>query len=322
MPRSPRRPLRRLLSLPLVLLLAFTLAACGGGSGDEESGSSASSGLDSLTISGEVGSQPDVTFDGELKVDDIETEVVEEGDGEEVAAGDSVLTHIWIGNGFEQKEAFSTYDAQAPQLFTVDDKSLSEFFIKALEGQTIGSRVAVAASAETAFGEAGNTQLGIGNKDTVVAVVDLVAAVPDGPEGTEQKAPSWAPALKGDDAAPTGLDFAGTPKPDDSLQSASLVEGKGEEVQKGQTIVVNYLGQVYGGKKPFDESYSGQPTSFQIGVGGVVKGWDQTLVGAPVGSRVIMALPPDFGYGDQGNEQAGIKGTDTLYFVVDVLAAS
>ena len=196
---------------------------------------------------------------------------------------------------------------------------LSEFFIEGLEGQKVGSRVAVAASAETAFGEAGNAQLGIGNKDTVVAVIDLLTAVPEGPEGEEQDAPSWAPALQGDEAAPTGLDFAGTPKPGDSLQSAYLIEGEGEEVQKGQTIVVNYLGQVYGGKKPFDESYSAQPTSFQIGVGGVVKGWDQTLVGVPVGSRVIMAIPPELGYGEQGNPQAGIKGTDTLYFVVDVL---
>ncbi len=316
--------LRRLLPLPLALLLAATLVACGDDSSDGGSGGSgsSSSALDNLTIEGEVGSQPEVTFDGEVQADEVETEVVSEGDGEEVAAGDSVLTHIWIGNGVTEEKAFSTYDAETPQLFTVDEKMLSEFFIEGLEGQKVGSRVAVAASAETAFGEAGNAQLGIGNKDTVVAVIDLLTAVPEGPEGQEQDAPSWAPALQGDEAAPTGLDFAGTPKPGDSLKSAYLIEGEGEEVQKGQTIVVNYLGQVYGGKKPFDESYSAQPTSFQIGVGGVVKGWDQALVGVPVGSRVIMAIPPELGYGEQGNPQAGIKGTDTLYFVVDVLAAS
>lgn len=315
--------LRRLLPLPLALLLGATLVACGDDSGDGSgSGSDSGSALDSLTISGEVGSDPEVKFDGEVKADDVEVKVVEEGDGEEVAAGDSVLTHIWIGNGFEQEKAFSTYDAQAPQLFTVDDKMLSEFFIEALEGQTIGSRVAVTASSEKAFGEAGNSQLGIGNKDAVVAVLDLLSGVPEGPEGEEQPAPAWAPALTGDEQAPTGLDFAGTPKPGDSLRSAYLIEGEGDEVKKGQTIVVDYLGQVYGGQKPFDESYSAQPTSFQIGVGGVVKGWDETLVGAPVGSRVIMALPPEFGYGKEGNPQAGIKGGDTLYFVVDILAAT
>ena len=320
--------LRRLLPVPLVLLLGATLVACGGddsgeeGSGSESSSSSGSPALDSLTIEGEVGSSPEVTFDGEVQADDVEVEVVDEGDGDEVAAGDSVLTHIWIGNGFEQEKAFSTYDAETPQLFTVDEEMLSEFFIQGLEGQKIGSRVAVAASSETAFGEAGNAQLGIGNKDAVVAVIDLLSAVPDGPEGEEQDAPSWAPSLVGDESAPTGLDFAGTPKPDDQLRSDYLIEGEGDPVEKGQTIVVDYLGQVFDGKQPFDESFSAQPTSFQIGVGGVVKGWDETLVGAPVGSRVIMALPPKFGYGEKGNEQAGIKGTDTLYFVVDVLAAN
>jgi len=320
----PRPSLRRIVSLPLALLLGATLVACGDDSGDGDSGdgSGSGAGLDSLTISGEVGSEPEVKFDGELQADDIETEVVEEGDGEEVASGDSVLTHVWIGNGFEQSKAFSTYDAEKPQLFTVDEKMMSEFFIEAIEGQTIGSRVAVAASAEKAFGEAGNSQLGIGNKDAVVAVIDLLSTVPDGPEGQEQKAPSWAPGLQGDAEAPSALDFGGVPKPDGTLKSAYLVEGEGEKVAKGQTIVVDYLGQVYGGKKPFDESYSKQPTSFPIGVGGVVKGWDQTLVGVPVGSRVIMAIPPELGYGKQGNPQAGIKGTDTLYFVVDVLAAS
>jgi peptidylprolyl isomerase len=314
--------LRRLLLVPLALLLGATLVACGDDSGDGSSDSGSSNGLDSLTIEGEPGSEPEVTFDGEVTADEVESQVVEEGDGEEVEAGDSVLTHIWIGNGFEQEKAFSTYDAQTPQLFTVDEKMLSEFFVEGLEGHTIGSRVAVAASAETAFGEAGNAQLGIGNKDAVVAVIDLLADVPDGPDGKAQDAPSWAPALQGDEAAPTGLDFSGTPKPDGSLESAYLIEGEGEQVEKGQTIVVNYLGQVYGGKKPFDESFSAQPTSFQIGTGGVVKGWDQTLVGVPIGSRVIMAIPPKLGYGEQGNPQAGIKGTDTLYFVVDVLAAS
>ncbi|QBR91168.1 FKBP-type peptidyl-prolyl cis-trans isomerase [Nocardioides euryhalodurans] len=314
--------IRRILAPSLALLLGATLVACGDDPEGDSSSNTSGSGLADLSIEGEVGSNPEVTWDGELQADDVEVEVVTEGDGEEVEAGDSVLSHVWIGNGVTQQMAFSTYDAQTPQLFTVDEEMLSELFIQGLEGQTIGSRVAVAASAETAFGPAGNSQLGIGNKDTVVAVIDLLEQVPDGPEGAEQQAPTWAPSLVGDEEAPTGLDFSGTPKPDGELKSAYLIEGEGDAVEKGQTIVVDYLGQVYGGKKPFDESFSAQPTSFQIGVGAVVKGWDQTLVGAPVGSRVIMAIPPELGYGKQGNEGAGIKGTDTLYFVVDVLAAN
>ena len=302
----------------LAVLLGTALVACGG---DDSSGEQ-SAGLDQVTIEGDVGEQPKVDFGGKLDVSDLASEVVAEGDGEEIQSGDQVLAQIWLGNGFTQKKAFSTYDADQPQLLTVDEKQLSEFFLSGLEGQTIGSRVAVAAPAETAFGPQGNPQIGIGNKDTVLTVIDLLDSVPQGPDGTAERAPAWAPALEGSDDAPTGLDFSGTPEPDGTLKDAVLVKGSGEKVAKGQTIVVNYLGQVYGGKKPFDESYSQQPTSFPIGVGSVVKGWDQTLVGQTVGSRVMLAIPPELGYGPGGNKQAGIKGTDTLYFVVDILAAA
>jgi peptidylprolyl isomerase len=299
--------------------MGLALTSCGNDGGDE---AAAASEISNVSVSGDPGTAPEVTFDGEVKADEITSEVLTEGDGEEVESGDSVLSHIWIGNGFTKKKAYSTYDDKAPQLLTVDEKQLSKVFIEGFEGHTIGSRVLVAAPADEAFGDQGNPQLGIGNKDTVVIVIDLLSGVAEGPEGNSADAPAWAPTIVEKDGVPTGFDFKKTPAPNKKLRSATLIEGEGATVEKGQTIVVNYLGQTYGGKKPFDESYStGQPASFPIGTGGVIQGWDQTLVGTTVGSRVVMAIPPDLGYGEQGNPQAGIKGTDTLYFVVDVLAA-
>jgi len=52
----------------------------------------------------------------------------------------------------------------------------------------------------------------------------------------------------------------------------------------------------------------------------VIAGFDEGLVGQTVGSRVLLVIPPDKGYGPEGNPQAGIGGTDTLVFVVDLLA--
>ena len=70
----------------------------------------------------------------------------------------------------------------------------------------------------------------------------------------------------------------------------------------------------------FDNSYDrGQPLSFPIGVGMVISGWDQGLVGQRVGSRVLLSIPPEFGYGSRGVPQAGIGGEDTLVFVVDII---
>ncbi len=319
------RRFRRLSLVLLPLLLATALTACGSDDGgDSSSSTSGKSGLDAVTITGTPGEAIEVKWDGQMSADKLETEVLEEGDGAEVKADDQVFVHIWIGNGFTKEQSFSTYDQQKPELVTVDD-NLSPIFADALEGQKIGSRVGVTAPADLAFGESGNPQLGIGNKDTVLVVMDLISIndVLDGPEGDAKPAPSWAPELVEKDGAVTSLDFANAPKPNGKLRSATLIEGTGDVVQKTQTITVNYLGQVYGGKKPFDESYSkGAPASFAIGAGQVIPGWDKTLVGAKVGSRVLLAIPPKDGYGSKGNEGAGIKGTDTLYFVVDILGAS
>ncbi len=294
------RRIRRVLPLLLPAVLVLGLSGCGDDDGGGGSDSDSAAALDSVQIAGEFGSAPEVTFDGEVEAGEVTTKVVSEGDGAEVATGDQVLTHLWIGNGFTQRKSFSTYDAKKAELLTVDEKQLSGVFVEGLEGQTIGSRVAVAASAEEAFGPQGNPQLQIGNKDSVVVILDLLSTVADGPEGDAVKAPSWAPKLVEKDGTPTGFDFAGTPEPSSKLRSAPLIEGTGPVVEKGQTIAVNYLGQVYQGKKPFDESYSAQPTAFGIGVGQVVPGWDKSLVGVKVGSRMVLSIPPEDGYGEAG----------------------
>ena len=109
--------------------------------------------------------------------------------------------------------------------------------------------------------------------------------------------------------------------PPATLKSAVLRQGSGATVNKGDLLVADYLGQVWQGA-PFDNSYDRkQPSGFVIGTGKVIPGWDQVLVGAKVGSRVLMSIPPAQGYGPSGNQQAGIKGTDTLEFVVDIVAS-
>ena len=103
------------------------------------------------------------------------------------------------------------------------------------------------------------------------------------------------------------------------LHVSVLKEGTGPTVQSGREIEVNYHGQVWGGGI-FDSSFQrGAPTSFPIGVGMVIKGWDQGIVGKNVGSRLLISIPPEKGYGTNGNPRAGIAGTDTLVFVVDIV---
>ncbi len=302
------------------------LAACGSGSSDAEEGGAP---LSSVTIEGEQGKEPKVTFDGRLDGSKEETEVLVEGDGEEVADGDTVKANWWIGNGFTEEEAQTTWTkGGAPQSVELNDEVLP-FLREAVIGNQVGDRIVMLAGAEDAFGEGGRPDIGIGNRDAVLAVVDIlgrsetVPPVPplDGPQGEEKKPAGWAPELIEEDGVITGLDFSTAHKPTGKLIATTLVKGDGAKVESGQTLTVDYLGQVYNAEEPFDESYSKEPAEFPIGVGQVIPGWDERLVGRTVGSRVILEIPPADGYGEQGNEQAGIKGTDTLFFVVDILGA-
>lgn len=114
------------------------------------------------------------------------------------------------------------------------------------------------------------------------------------------------------------LSFPETPAPED-LGVEVLVQGDGEAVQSGDDIEVHYYGQIWSGRM-FDNSYDrGSSISFPIGVGAVIGGWDDGLVGQLVGSRVLLSIPPHLGYGPGGMPRAGIGGEDTLVFVVDIL---
>lgn len=126
------------------------------------------------------------------------------------------------------------------------------------------------------------------------------------------------PAASGSFGDKPTLTFGSGQAPAD-LAVEVLTAGDGALVEAGDTIVVNYLGQTWGGHV-FDNSYDrGETISFPIGVGAVIGGWDAGLVGRSIGSRVLLSIPPHEGYGPRGVPQAGIRGTDTLVFVVDVV---
>ncbi|MDM4722211.1 FKBP-type peptidyl-prolyl cis-trans isomerase [Micromonospora sp. WMMA1363] len=103
------------------------------------------------------------------------------------------------------------------------------------------------------------------------------------------------------------------------LAVTPLIKGTGPEVTTGQTITTNYVGVFYADGKEFDSSWQrGEPASFAIGVGQVIPGWDQGLVGVTVGSRVQLDIPAELAY---GTDSSGGRPSGPLRFVVDVLAA-
>lgn len=107
--------------------------------------------------------------------------------------------------------------------------------------------------------------------------------------------------------------------PPKELKVETISAGDGPALKKGDIAQVNYLGQVWDGKEPFDASFGkGKPFDVTIGAGAVIKGWDQGLEGQKVGSRVELVIPPALGYGEQGSGDK-IKPNATLVFVVDIV---
>jgi peptidylprolyl isomerase len=105
---------------------------------------------------------------------------------------------------------------------------------------------------------------------------------------------------------------------DSGLKYIELVEGEGASPQPGNTVTVHYTGTLEDGTK-FDSSRDrGQPFSFKIGVGQVIKGWDEGVGSMKVGGRRQLIIPPGLGYGSRG---AGgvIPPNATLIFDVELL---
>ena len=105
------------------------------------------------------------------------------------------------------------------------------------------------------------------------------------------------------------------------LKYTVLKPGKGAIAKSGQTVFVHYTGTLTNGKK-FDSSRDrGQPFSFKLGEGRVIRGWDQAISTMKVGDRRKLIIPPKLGYGAAG---AGgvIPPNATLIFDVELLKIS
>lgn len=102
------------------------------------------------------------------------------------------------------------------------------------------------------------------------------------------------------------------------LKYVELVEGTGATPQRGQTVTVHYTGTLENGRK-FDSSVDrGQPADFRIGVGAVIKGWDEALMSMKVGGKRKLTIPASLGYGSKGRPP-DIPGGATLLFDVELL---
>lgn len=331
---------------PAVLLAAaLALTGCSSGSGDADATASTaatdaassapapSGDLADVTVTdpaeGAEGQAavPTVTIPGALSVAETTTRELTKGDGQAAKAGD-VVTIDFVGLNGKDGEVFgaSAYgQGQAPVSFVLGPGVIPGFS-KALDGVTVGSRVLAAVAPADGYGpQGGLPQAGIGAEDTLVYLIDVRSVAPGYASGEAvdpSSLPAGLPQVQVDPTthAPTiTVDSAATPP--STLVAQTLIKGTGKPVEEGQTLTVQYTGVTWSTGEVFDSSWAkGAPFTFQQG-GGVIDGWNEGLLGVPVGSQVLLVVPPDKGYGDKAQGEQ-IPANSTLVFVVDVLSAA
>jgi peptidylprolyl isomerase len=309
----------RITALGAALVAILAVSACGGSS------QSKGTALDQIQVSGGSDtSAPTVTVKPKpLSVKETTTRVVKDGTGETVKGDEIVSLRYVLLNGKDSSVLDTNYGKQNLGL-NLGATDLLPGLKKGLENQKVGSRILVAMPPKDAFGTQGNADIKVAGTDTIVFLMDVLSTEKPlkSAEGTAVKPVAGLPTVTMNDGKAATIAIPKGKKPPTKTVGQLLVQGTGDTVKAGQTIRVTYTGALWKDGKNFDSSANSPQGYFEtvIGQKQVIKAWDDQLVGKPVGSRVLLVVPPADGYGAAGSPPK-IKGTDTLVFVVDILAA-
>jgi FKBP-type peptidyl-prolyl cis-trans isomerase len=139
--------------------------------------------------------------------------------------------------------------------------------------------------------------------------------------GCRDKVPEPEPPPKPAKAAAEPAPSA-SPEPEapavEELSKEDLTPGKGVAAKTGDTVKVHYTGTLLSGKK-FDSSLDrNEPFEFKLGAGGVIKGWDEGVVGMKVGGKRKLTIPPHLAYGKRGSPPT-IPPNSTLVFEIELV---
>jgi peptidylprolyl isomerase len=323
--------LRTALSIVVVLGLVGTLAACSPASDSAADCTPTTSGKasDSVEVTGDFGSKPEVTIGDPLTTETTQRTVAIEGDGDIAQADDNVSLEFTIFNGTtgEEIEGGGTSYEDAPAEFALD-ANLIVGFTKTLECSPVGSRVVgVLAPEDGIVGEDNLASFGLEATDSLVIVADVLSAETPEPtepalpkaDGEDQDLPDGFPEIGvelAEDGTPT-LTLPDTEAPTE-LQIAVIKKGDGAEVETGADVVVHYLGMKWSDKTVFDDSWSrGEPSTFNTAE--VIPGFTQALEGQTVGSQVLVVIPPALAYGTAAEGSTSELADQTLVFIIDIV---
>jgi peptidylprolyl isomerase len=316
-------PMRKVLLT--ILAFAVLLSGCGGSSSTDTSGGDSSSADTTASLkpfriphgnppiryeekmrpdaSGLVGEEPKPIIPNSPPPEFLALADTIEGIGNLATQGRKV-TIQYVGYDYETGKKFvSSWDQGKPFTFTMGKGEVINGWEEGLDGLEGGDRRELVLPPELTEG---SYPPGIPKGKAVVFVVD---AIP--PKGTKPKPePKPKPKPTTNKTKPK-VEVPKGPPPK-KLVIKDLEPGSGPEAKLGDEVTVEYVGVDYKTGKQFDASWDrGEPFTFELGVGGVIAGWEQGIEGMKVGGRRELIIPPNLAYGPE-------KGT--LVFVVDMLA--
>ncbi|WP_353814758.1 FKBP-type peptidyl-prolyl cis-trans isomerase [Agromyces sp. SYSU T00266] len=309
------RALRRGAPIALASVTALLLAGCaGGGETPEPTSTDAAAACleveageqsDAIEVSGDFGATPTATFDAPLEAEELQRTVVIEGDGDTTVPGDQVSAQVTAFAGSTGEQLFSQ-----PATLELIEGTLYDGFRAGADCVPVGSRVVTVAPAASIYGDEGNEGIGVAPGETLVIVTDVqeLVELPVPGEWTED-----VPTVEYDeDGAPTVT--IPDAEPSDELLVKVLEEGDGEVVTEDDVVTVDYQGVVWETGEVFDQSFGNTPVPFSIS--GVIPGFGAALVGQPVGTKLLVTIPPALGYGEE--ESSNGLGGQTLVFYVEI----
>jgi FKBP-type peptidyl-prolyl cis-trans isomerase len=311
----------RRISAALLVPLVAGLALVGCGSSAPADPNAA------VSVSGAFGKAPVVKIPASAASGKLAVSTAIKGTGAAVPSGDNVLANLaiykWSGKTHKLLEStFTAFPAVVPA--EIGLKGLAS----AIKGQKIGSRILAVLPPKYGYGTTGNSNLGVTKTDTTVWVIDLIKPFAPTASATGTAVSSGGgtlPTVKQAAGVAPVITVPKTAAPK-TLVTKTLIQGTGPVVTSKQTVVAQYVASIWRTGAVFNSTWpsstsAGLPFSFVMGGNGVIPGFQKGLTGVKVGSRVMIVIPPSLGYGSAGQSSVGIKGTDTLVFVVDVLAA-
>jgi FKBP-type peptidyl-prolyl cis-trans isomerase len=316
--------------LTLTALAAIALTGCAASPEPEASPSATPAAIsctdpgaasDAVTVAGDAGVEPTVTFASPVAAEQTERTVVTEGTGEEVEQGDSISIAYTAYNATSgaKIDAGGYGDVNFLAVNVLPAQTSIVGLLKGVACSNVGDRVAVVIPPADGFGAAGNADLGVAATDQMIFVIDLLEKLPTRASGADQEPTDGFPTVE---LAKTGEPSVTMPKSDPPAELAVevLKKGDGAALTEESILTMQYNGSIWGSGREFDTSWDSGPGTFPLS--GMIAGFTQGLVGQTVGSQVVIVVPPGaLGY-EGGNDTAGISATDTLVFVVDILAAA